>query len=96
VLERLMISIVRLYRVTISSWTPPTCRFTPTCSAYAIEAIERHGSAKGGWLTLRRIGRCHPWGGQGFDQVPAREDEEQIGLTDDPDSPARPDGLVAG
>lgn len=95
-LGRVLIGVVRFYRGAISSWTPATCRFTPTCSAYAIEAIDRFGSLKGGWLTLRRIGRCHPWGGHGFDPVPAPEDEDQIGLTDNPDGPARADGLVAG
>src|SRR3954454_21838071 len=49
---------------------PPTCRFTPTCSAYAYEALALHGAAKGSWLAVRRIGRCHPFGGHGFDPVP--------------------------
>ncbi|GAD55216.1 protein YidD [Limimaricola cinnabarinus LL-001] len=46
------------------------CRFHPTCSAYALEALERHGGLRGGWLTLRRLARCHPWGGSGIDNVP--------------------------
>jgi len=67
-------SLIRLYRATISSWTPPSCRFEPTCSAYAYEAIDRYGALKGGWLGFRRILGCHPWGGSGFDPVPpARE-----------------------
>lgn len=69
-LGRLLIGAVRLYQVAISPWTPPACRFTPTCSTYAIEAIEAHGAARGGWMALRRIGRCHPFGGHGFDPVP--------------------------
>jgi uncharacterized protein len=49
---------------------PPSCRYMPSCSAYAITAVERYGALKGGWLALRRISRCHPWGGSGFDPVP--------------------------
>lgn len=49
---------------------PSPCRFDPSCSTYALEALERHGAARGTWLTLRRIGRCHPWGGHGWDPVP--------------------------
>lgn len=63
-------SIIRFYRVAISPWTPPSCRFEPTCSAYAYEAIERHGAIRGGWMAFRRILRCHPWGGSGLDPVP--------------------------
>lgn len=69
-LGRFLIGIVRGYQLLVSPWTPPSCRFTPTCSQYAIEAIGRHGSARGAWLALRRITRCHPWGGHGFDPVP--------------------------
>ena len=49
---------------------PPSCRFQPSCSAYAITALQRYGALKGGWLALKRISRCHPWGGKGFDPVP--------------------------
>lgn len=52
---------------------PSPCRFQPTCSSYAMEAIEAHGAMRGSWLALRRIGRCHPWGGQGWDPVPERK-----------------------
>lgn len=69
-MRRVLIGLIRLYQVGISSWTPASCRFTPTCSAYAIEALERHGAARGGWLALRRLLRCHPWGGMGYDPVP--------------------------
>ncbi|MDP0925649.1 membrane protein insertion efficiency factor YidD [Paracoccus onubensis] len=61
---------VRAYRLIGSPWVGHGCRFQPTCSAYALEALQRHGAFRGGWLTLRRIARCHPWGGQGFDPVP--------------------------
>lgn len=73
-LGRLLIGLVRLYQGAISWWTPPSCRFVPTCSSYAIEAIERHGGVRGSWLAVRRIARCHPFGGQGFDPVPPRRD----------------------
>ena len=66
------IALIRLYQYTLSPVLPRTCRYHPTCSAYAIEALGRHGVARGGWLALRRILRCHPWGGQGFDPVPER------------------------
>jgi putative membrane protein insertion efficiency factor len=70
VLGRILIGIVRGYQLLVSPWTPAACRYTPTCSAYAIEAIEKHGAVRGCWLALRRIGRCHPWGGYGYDPVP--------------------------
>jgi putative membrane protein insertion efficiency factor len=69
-LGRILIGAVRFYQVAISSWTPPSCRFTPSCSSYAIEAIETHGARRGTWLAARRIARCHPWGGHGYDPVP--------------------------
>lgn len=61
---------VRAYRLLASPWVGHSCRFQPTCSAYALEALARHGALRGGWLALRRIGRCHPWGGSGHDPVP--------------------------
>ncbi|MDE5912040.1 MAG: membrane protein insertion efficiency factor YidD [Muribaculaceae bacterium] len=69
-MRHLFIIPVRLYQLIISPMLPPSCRFTPTCSQYAIEALEKHGVIKGGWLTLKRIARCHPWGGSGYDPVP--------------------------
>ena len=62
--------LVRGYQVLISSWTPASCRFSPTCSHYTLEALQKHGLFKGGWLAIKRIARCHPWGGQGYDPVP--------------------------
>lgn len=62
--------LVRFYQVCISPLKPPTCRFTPTCSAYALEAFRKHGPFKGFYLTVRRLLRCHPWGGSGYDPVP--------------------------
>lgn len=61
---------VRAYRLVFSPWVGHSCRFQPTCSAYAMEALERHGALRGAWLTVRRIARCHPWGGSGIDNVP--------------------------
>ena len=61
---------VRAYRIVLSPWVGHGCRFQPTCSVYALDALARHGGIKGGWLMLRRIARCHPWGGSGYDPVP--------------------------
>ena len=61
---------VRGYRLLFSPWVGHGCRFQPTCSAYALEALARHGGVRGGWLTAHRICRCHPWGGAGIDNVP--------------------------
>lgn len=61
---------VRAYRLTFSSYVGHNCRYQPTCSAYALEALSKHGALRGGWLAARRIGRCHPLGGSGIDNVP--------------------------
>ncbi len=66
----LMLLPIKFYRTCISPFTPPSCRFTPTCSQYAMEAIIKHGPVKGGWLAVKRICRCNPWGGSGYDPVP--------------------------
>ncbi|MCH9694399.1 MAG: membrane protein insertion efficiency factor YidD [Gammaproteobacteria bacterium] len=71
-----LILLVRLYRVALSPWLGRNCRFDPTCSSYAIEALQAHGVFKGAWLAARRIGRCHPWGGSGYDPVPGTEPRE--------------------
>ena len=63
---------VRAYRATFSPLVGRNCLYEPTCSAYALEALRKHGGVKGGWLSLRRIVRCHPWGGMGVDDVPDR------------------------
>ena len=65
-----LIAVVKFYQLCISPFTPPSCRFTPTCSQYAVEALRKYGPVKGGWLTLKRLARCHPWGGSGYDPVP--------------------------
>ena len=61
---------IKIYQILISPLLGPSCRFTPTCSQYTIEAIQKYGPFKGGWLGFRRIIRCHPWGGCGHDPVP--------------------------
>ena len=66
----LIIGLARLYQLTVSPVVPQTCRFHPTCSRYAIEAVRTHGALRGGWLALRRIVRCHPWSAGGYDPVP--------------------------
>lgn len=66
---RALHALVRLYRALTAS-RPSPCRYDPTCSAYALEALEGHGALRGTWLAVRRIGRCHPWGGHGWDPVP--------------------------
>ncbi len=69
-MRRLLIALVRGYRLLLSPWLGSACRFEPTCSRYAIEALERHGAAAGSYLTLRRLARCHPWCDGGHDPVP--------------------------
>ncbi len=67
--------LVRIYQYAISPYFPKSCRFEPTCSNYAIEALKTHGLWKGMGLTLHRIARCHPWGGSGYDPVPPKREE---------------------
>ena len=69
-MSRIVLALIRFYQLAISPWLPPRCRYQPTCSQYAIEAVQKHGALKGGWLALRRIGRCHPWSSSGYDPVP--------------------------
>jgi putative membrane protein insertion efficiency factor len=66
----LLKGLIRLYQLTLSPWLGPSCRFTPTCSAYAMEAIDRHGALHGARLAIKRLLRCHPFGGAGYDPVP--------------------------
>lgn len=72
VLTGIAIGLIRLYQVLISPLFPPSCRHLPTCSQYAIEAIQMHGPLKGIWLGIKRIARCHPWGSSGYDPVPPK------------------------
>ena len=70
IFSMLLILPIRFYQLAISPHFPSACRYTPTCSQYAIEAIRKHGPLKGLWLGVKRICRCHPWGGSGYDPVP--------------------------
>lgn len=69
-MKRVALLLIKLYQSTISTVIPPSCRFTPTCSQYTYEAIEKYGFFKGSWLGARRIARCHPWNPGGYDPVP--------------------------
>lgn len=64
------ILLIKLYQIFLSPYLPNSCRFTPTCSVYSVDAFKKHGFFKGLWLSVRRISRCHPWGGHGYDPVP--------------------------
>lgn len=70
VLGKLFILFIRFYQGAISPFFAPSCRYTPTCSSYGVEAIKKHGPFKGGWLTIKRFASCNPWGGSGHDPVP--------------------------
>ncbi len=70
-MRRFLIAIVKGYRLLLSPWLGSACRFEPTCSVYAIQALEQHGAARGSYLTLRRLARCQPWCDGGHDPVPA-------------------------
>ena len=70
VLGYIFIGLIKFYQYAISPYLMPSCRFTPSCSAYGLEAIKKYGPMKGGWLTLKRIISCNPWGGSGYDPVP--------------------------
>ncbi|WP_370582913.1 membrane protein insertion efficiency factor YidD [Pontibacter sp. 172403-2] len=69
IFKKLVLGLIWVYQHMISPLTPASCRYTPTCSQYAVEAVNKYGPFKGGWMALKRIGRCHPWGGSGYDPV---------------------------
>lgn len=83
-----LLGLVWTYRLLISPWLGNNCRFDPSCSQYALDALRIHGAFRGSWLTAKRIGRCHPWGGSGFDPVPEKQLDPVDGLArsgrDDP------------
>lgn len=72
-LGKFFILLVRIYQAGISPWLPNACRYDPTCSHYMVQSIKEWGVIKGTWLGLKRIGRCHPWGGFGYDPVPKKD-----------------------
>ncbi|HEV3176415.1 MAG TPA: membrane protein insertion efficiency factor YidD [Stellaceae bacterium] len=75
-LTLLLRGLIRSYQLLISPVLGPSCRYLPSCSDYAAEAIERHGALAGTWLAVRRLARCHPWGGSGYDPVPEQHRRE--------------------
>jgi len=70
IIGKFFILLIRIYQYTLSPFIGRSCRYTPTCSSYSVEAIKKHGPFKGGWLAIKRIGSCNPWGGSGYDPVP--------------------------
>ncbi|MBP1465227.1 membrane protein insertion efficiency factor YidD [Candidatus Chloroploca sp. M-50] len=66
----LLLKLIRFYQLAISPWLPPSCIYQPTCSQYGLEAISKYGAVRGGWMAIKRISRCHPWGPGGHDPVP--------------------------
>lgn len=67
---KFLIFFIRIYQYTLSPYIGRSCRYVPSCSVYSIEAIQKHGPIKGGWLAAKRVSSCHPWGGSGYDPVP--------------------------
>lgn len=76
--RKALLGLIRFYRAAISPLLPPACRYEPTCSEYARIAIERHGAGRGSWLALRRLARCHPFGGSGWDPVPKEPNRDRV------------------
>jgi len=68
-----LVILIKFYQLAISPWLGKNCRYDPTCSHYTLEALKVHGLIKGGWLAMKRIGSCHPWGGEGYDPVPPKQ-----------------------
>lgn len=77
-MRRVLIALVSLWRAVVSPWYGQVCRYYPSCSAYALEAVSTHGAARGSWLALRRLGRCHPWAAGGYDPVPVPEQRVRV------------------
>ena len=93
-MKHVLVLLLRAYRAVISPLYGQVCRYYPSCSAYALEAVERHGAARGTWLTVRRLGRCHPWAEGGVDHVPGHEaaaDHDPYDVHDHQTAGTRPD-----
>jgi len=73
ILQSFFILLIRIYQGAISPYLPDSCRYTPTCSQYGVEALQKHGPFMGLWLTVKRFSTCHPWGGSGYDPVPDKK-----------------------
>jgi len=72
-MKRILLFWIRAYQAGLSPILPASCRYTPTCSEYARQAVERHGAARGSWMAMKRVGRCHPFAGHGYDPVPGAD-----------------------
>ncbi|MBD3616104.1 MAG: membrane protein insertion efficiency factor YidD [Gracilimonas sp.] len=83
IFSKLIIGLVKFYQAAISPWLGKSCRYTPTCSQYMIEAVNEWGPLKGFWLGIKRIGSCHPWGGEGYDPVPRRTLNTEHSISND-------------
>lgn len=92
-MTRILLAMIRCYRYVLSPWIGGHCRFTPTCSVYAMQAIELYGPARGGWLACKRLLRCHPFCAGGRDPVPGLEDQEASPVVEPPEAriTAKPD-----
>lgn len=82
-LKSILIGLVRFYQIAISPLFPPSCRYTPTCSQYTLEAIKIHGAFRGTWLGIKRISSCHPFGGSGYDPVPPKNSKKKLNLIEE-------------
>jgi putative membrane protein insertion efficiency factor len=84
VIARALVAPIRFYQRFVSPALPASCRYYPTCSAYAVESLQVHGALRGGWLSVRRIARCHPWHAGGFDPVPPRRERSAAAVSSPP------------
>ena len=78
-MKHVLLALIRAYPYLVSPWVGGSCRYWPTCSEYAMQALREHGAFRGTWLTVKRIARCHPWGGSGYDPVPDKDAEDDNG-----------------